>query len=107
VAWATALRAIHVNQGHEGTKNIEEIIQEGMSLEDISDINIYSTRKSHNESSILQIRQRYRQMIYASSQPKYYTDWLIEWNTPIDEVLTVRAEVNLARAHHTEGTLTS
>jgi hypothetical protein len=89
VAWAASLWATRVNQGHEGTKNIDEVIQEGMSLEGISDINIYPKRKSHiNESSILQIRQRYRQMIYASSQPKYYTDWLIEWNTPIDEVLT-------------------
>ena len=32
---------------------------------------------------------------------------ITEWNTPLDKVLTVPTVVNLARAHHTAGTLTS
>jgi hypothetical protein len=45
VAWTASLWATHVNQGHEGNnKNIDDkVIQEGMSLEGISDINIYES----------------------------------------------------------------
>ena len=107
VAWAASLWATHVNQGLEGTKNIDKVIQEGMSLEGISDINLFPSGKLHNESCILQIRQRYRQMLHANSQPKHYTDWLTEWKTPLTEILTARAEVNLAGAHHTASTSAS
>ena len=107
VAWAASLWATHVNQGLEGTKNIDKVIQEGMSLEGISDINLFPSGKLHNESCILQIRQRYRQMLHANSQPKHYTDWLTEWKTPLTGILTARAEVNLAGAHHTASTSAS
>ena len=103
VAWIASMWATHANQGHEGTKNIDQVIQEGLSAKSISDINTHPSGKSQNESNILHTRQRFRQMIYAGSQPAHLTDWLAEWNTPLREVQSVSAVTHLARAHHTTG----
>jgi hypothetical protein len=86
--------------------SIDEVIQEGLSAEGIRDINTHPSGKSHNESSILQVRKRFRRMIYAESHPTHLTAWLADWNTLLREVQAVSAVTHLSRIRHTAGTTT-
>jgi hypothetical protein len=64
VAWVASLWTTHVERGLEGTMDVNEVIQKGLSAEGIRDINIHPSGESHNESRILQVRRRFRRRIY-------------------------------------------
>jgi hypothetical protein len=73
----------HVACGLEGTKSIDEVIQEGLSAKNILDTNTYPYGRAHNENIILQSRKSFQLMIYAESHPICLTEWLDDWSTPI------------------------
>ena len=104
VAWVASLWTTHVEQGLEGTKDIGEVIQEGLSAMDIQDINTHPSGKSHNENCILQMRKQFQRRIYDESIPAHLTTWLDHWNTPLRDIQAVTTITNLPRSHHTMGT---
>jgi hypothetical protein len=55
-ACVASIWTTHVERGLEGTIDISEVIQKGLSAEGIRDINIHPSGESHNESCILQVR---------------------------------------------------
>jgi hypothetical protein len=97
VAWIATLWTAHVASGLEGTRDINEVIQQGLLAEGIQDINAQPLAEPHNESSILRFRRQFRRMLYAKHLPAHLTEWLARWNTPLSEVLTVSTVAHLPR----------
>ena len=107
VAWIASLWATHVNQGLEGTKDIEEVIQDGILAENILDINTHPLSSAHNESIILRIRHRFKRMVYADSHPAHLTEWLTKWNSSLRDVQAVSSVTHLTRRHRPESPTSS
>jgi hypothetical protein len=49
------------------------------------------------------MRRRFREMVYAGSQPGHLAGWLTEWNTPLFGIRTASAVTDLTRVHRPKG----
>jgi hypothetical protein len=101
VAWLASFWTKHVASGLEGSKPIDDVIQEGLSARGIKDTNIYIDRIAYNEETILEIRKGFQDIIYAPCHPPCLTEWLEKWNTHLRDVLAVSPVTNLRRAPST------
>ena len=78
--------------------DISKVIKAGLTSGGVSDINIYPSGKSHNESFILRIRRQFRQQIYDDHIPQHLIDWLDHWHgTPRYKMFRPSLQ---ARAYH-------
>ena len=103
VAWIASFWTLHVENGFEGTMSIDDVIEAGLTAENIVDINTDHRGWFHNEAKILQVRKLFRGMIYAEQLPKHLTDWLDVWNTPLRDVQYVSEVTSLGHVHRTPG----
>ena len=87
--------------------DISKVIKAGLTSGGVSDINIYPSGRSHNESFILRIRRQFRQQIYDDHIPQHLIDWLDHWHTPLQDVQAVSTGTHLPRSYETTGATTS
>jgi hypothetical protein len=86
VAWVASLWTQHANLNLEGSKDITEVITDGMLVEDVHDLRNQYNKKPLNEASVLRLRLRLRGKLYADTQPAHLMSWIDTWGTNLTEI---------------------
>ena len=107
MAWLGTFWTKHVASGFEGCSSIGEVIQEGLTLRRIEDINVHPNAIAHNEAVILEMRRCFRSVVYSQTHPLCLTDWLEKWHTPLSDIQLVSSVTNLRPVSNSSGTQSS
>jgi hypothetical protein len=76
VAWVASLWARHVNLNLEGSKDVTDVIRDGMLAEGIHDLRNQYRKRPLSEASVLRLRLRLREELYADTHPAHLKSWI-------------------------------
>jgi hypothetical protein len=86
VAWIASLWTQHVNLNLEGSKDITEVITNGIRAEGVHDLRNQYAKRPLNIASARRLRLRLREKLYADTQPAHLISWVDTWGTNFTEI---------------------
>ena len=104
VAWIASLWTQHVNLNLEGSKDITEVITDGIREEGVHDLRNQYAKRPLNIASARRLRLRLREKLYADTQPAHLISWVDTWGTNFTEIRYGSTVTSLNNtANHTNG----
>ena len=104
VAWVASLWIQHVNLDLEGSKDITEVVTDGMRAEGVHDLRNQYASRPLNVASARRLRLRLRENLYADTQPAHLISWVSTWGTSFAGIRYGSTVTSLNRVtSHTDG----